>query len=54
MLGHFSPVVNIGLIITAVGNLLGGVFDIYISVLLRRFPAGVLVRDTRDGCVIYR
>jgi hypothetical protein len=54
MLGHFSPVVNIGLIITAVGNLLGGVFDIYISVLLRRFPAGVLVRDTMDGCVIYR
>jgi hypothetical protein len=44
-----SPIVQMGLIIVAVGNLLGGAFDIYLAVLLRRYPSSVMVRDVQDG-----
>jgi len=45
----FPPLVQIGLIIVAAGNLLGGAFDIYLAVLLRRYPSSVMVRDIQDG-----
>lgn len=53
ILGDFSPMVQMGLIIVAVGNLLGGAFDIYLAVLLRRYPSSVMVRDIQDGLVIW-
>lgn len=50
---ELPPVVEIGLFIIAAGNLCGGGFDIYISCKLTRFPAGVLIRDMKDGLMIY-
>ena len=48
-LGGLPPIVQMGLIIVAVGNLVGGAFDIYLAVLLRRYPSSVMVRDIQDG-----
>ncbi len=47
--GNFPPMVQMGLIIVAVGNLLGGAFDIYLAVLLKGYSSSVMVRDMRDG-----
>jgi hypothetical protein len=47
--GGFPPIVQMGLIIVVAGNLLGGAFDIYLAILLRRYPSSVMVRDIQDG-----
>lgn len=44
---------EMGLFIIAVGNLCGGGFDIYISLKLKRFPAGYMYQDTKDGLNVY-
>jgi hypothetical protein len=44
---------KLGLWIIAAGNLAGGGFDIYISCLLGRFPAGALFQDQKDGIQVY-
>jgi hypothetical protein len=48
-LGSFPAIVQMGLIIVAVGNLFGGAFDIYLAILLRGYPSSVMVRDIQDG-----
>ena len=44
---------QVGLWLIAVGNLCGGGFDIYISILLGRFSAGAKFQDKKDGLIVY-
>ena len=44
---------QVALWIIAVGNLCGGGFDIYISILVGRFSAGAKYRDMKDGLIVY-
>ena len=50
---ELPTVYEIGLWIIAVGNLCGGGFDIYISCILDKFPAGALFQDKQDGVQVY-
>jgi len=52
-LAKLPPIYEIGLWIIAVGNLTGGGFDIYISLILGRFPAGSMFQDKQDGLTVY-